>query len=277
MIFKDRIADFRNPDIHKYPELRDYSDKEIYDYFVGCGGLYLAVNMIRKMNLKKGDIVLDLGCGFGSTSIFLAKTFDITVVSVDLWFPAVKLLERAVKEGHSDRIIPLNIDITKNIPFADDYFDAIFCMNSLFMFGSDIVFLRRLLKTLKPGGTFCVGSECFNQEPEYKSIAEVPSVYNFEWEWNVWEGCCSKYHSPEWWKNLINSTNLIDITFCEELEDGVVLWEDSALNYYNYYNTEILSMGAMIPQDKLVDIIIYGKKNVPYTTLYVLSGVRKKV
>lgn len=276
MILEYRMKDFRKPDIRNYPELRDYSDCETYEYFVGCGGLYLATNMVRKMNLKKGDIVLDLGCGFGSTSIFLAKMFDITVISVDLWFPPVKLLERAVKKGLSNRIIPLNIDITKSIPFADDYFDAIFCMNSLFMFGSDINLLRGLLNTLKPGGTFCVGSECFNQEPEYKSIAEVPSVYNFEWGWNIWEGCCSKYHSPGWWKQLIDSTNLIDITFCDELEDGVVLWEDSALNYYNYYNEEILSMGAMIPQDKLVDTIIYGRQNMPYTTLYVLSGVKKK-
>lgn len=277
MILEDRMIDFRKPDRRNYPELRDYSDSEIYEDCVGCGGLYLATNMIRKLNLKKGDIVLDLGCGFGSTSIFLTKMFDITVISVDLWFPPKKLFERAIKEGFTNRIIPITIDITENIPFSDNYFDTIFCMNSLFMFGSDTGFLVKLLNTLKPGGTFCVGSECFNEEPKYKSIGDVPNVYNFDWGWNIWEGCCSKYHSPGWWKQLIGSTNLIDITFCDELEDGVVLWEDSAVNYDIYYSDEILSMGAMIPKDKLVDIIIYGRQNMPYTTLYVLSGVKKTV
>lgn len=50
--------------------------------------------MVRQMNLKKGDIVLDLGCGFGSASIFLAKTYGVTVIAVDLWFSPSALTER---------------------------------------------------------------------------------------------------------------------------------------------------------------------------------------
>lgn len=198
MTLKDTMLSFRSPGINNYPELKSYSMKDIYDNFIGCGGLYLAVNMVRKMNLKKGDIVLDLGCGFGSTSIFLAKIFDITVIAVDFWFPPTKLMERINQEGYSNRIFPLNLDITQTMPFADQYFDAIFSMNSLFLYGDNINFLRKLLNTLKTGGTFCIGSECFNQEPNYQSNDEIPNEFNFDWKWNVWDTCFSKYHSPKW-------------------------------------------------------------------------------
>ncbi len=39
------------------------------------GGLYLAACMTRFMNLKTGDIVLDIGCGRGDSAIFLAERF----------------------------------------------------------------------------------------------------------------------------------------------------------------------------------------------------------
>lgn len=87
----------------------------MYDGFIGCGGLFLANKMVEKMGLKNGDVVLDIGCGLGAASIYLAKQFDTT----------------------------------KTIAFANNYFDAIFSMNALFMFESDENFLSRLLCTLK--------------------------------------------------------------------------------------------------------------------------------
>lgn len=168
------------------------------------------------------------------------------------------------------------MDITRHLPFSDNYFDAIFCMNSLFLYGENIEFLKRLLNTLKAGGTFCIGSECFNQEPNFKSKEDIPLEFNFNWSWDVWDSCYSKYHSPKWWHNLLNETNLLNITHCEELDDGIVLWEDLALNYYNYIDKEILSMGSIISQEKLIQQINYGKSNSLYPTIYILAGTRKK-
>ncbi len=98
-------------------------------------------------------------------------------------------------------------------------------------------------------------------------------VYNFKNNWSVWKECFSKYHCPEWWKSLLYKTNMLDIKYCKELNDGPILLEDAALNYYNYYS-KILKSGAMISQERLIDIILYGKRNLPYTTLYVLVGER---
>lgn len=275
MDLKNEMLNFRNINVEAYPELKDYKTVEIYNQFIGCGGLYLATKMVRQMNLKKGDIVLDLGCGFGSASIYLARNFGVIVVAVDLWFSPTKLSERINTEDYSDKVIPLNMDITQHMPFAENYFDAIYCMNSLFLYGDNIKFLKRLLNTLKTGGIFCIGSECFNQEPNFKSKEDIPVEFNFNWTWDVWDSCYSKYHSPIWWYTLLNETNLLNITYCEELDDGIILWEDLALNYYNYISKEILSIGAEIPQEKLIEQINYGKTNMPYLTLYILSGAKK--
>src|SRR5512144_2588866 len=121
-----RISSLRAPDRARYPELAEYTRDQLYEDFFGGGGLYLAAQMARTLRLKPGDIVLDLGCGKGPTSIFLAKRFDVKVIAVDLWTSATFLSDKFTARGYRDRIVPLNLDITQQLPFADRYFDAIF-------------------------------------------------------------------------------------------------------------------------------------------------------
>ena len=260
----------RSPNMCHYPELSAYQKNQLYDGFIGCGGLFLLSQMIKQMNLKKGDIVLDLGCGLGSASIFLTKHYEVTIFAVDLWNSPDLLIDRMKKHKLFGKIIPLQLDITKAIPFAEHYFDSIFSMNALFMFGGNESFLSNLLNTLKVGGTFCIGSECFNREPDKKTN----EMFNFDWHWNVWDECFSKYHSPEWWKSLFEKTNKLTVNYCQELEDSMVLWEDALANYNEYYGS-LPNKNVMIPEKKMTELIEYGIHNDTHLSLYVLSGIKK--
>ena len=74
-------SDFRSPNLDDYPELKGYTREQIYDETIGGGALYLAARMVRSINLRPGDVVLDLGCGKGATSMFLARHFGVQVVA----------------------------------------------------------------------------------------------------------------------------------------------------------------------------------------------------
>ena len=261
---------FRSPNMHHYPELSTYQKHQLYDGFIGCGGLFLLSQMIKQMNFKKGDVVLDLGCGLGPASIFLAKHFEITIITVDLWHSPESLIDRMQKHKLLGKIIPLQLDITEVIPFAEHYFDVIFSMNALFMFGGSESFLSDLLNTLKSGGTFCLGSECFNQEPDKKAT----EMFNFDWHWDVWDECFAKYHFPQWWKSLFEKTDKLKVNYCQELEDSRILWEDVVVNYNEYYGS-LPNDCAMIPQKKIAELIEYGMHSNTHLSLYVLSGVKK--
>lgn len=255
-----------------YPELKDYSDKQIYENFIGSGGLYLATKMIRKLNIKKDSLILDLGCGMGSSSIFIAERFDVQILSIDLWNSPNFLLEKSRKLNCSHKIIPMQLDITKNITFPDNYFDIIFCMNSLFLFGENLEFLKNLSNILKPSGIICIGSEGFNKEPNFNKI---PDVYNFKWHWNVWDVCYSKSHSPDWWASHLLTSGGFDIKYCEELTDGKNIVEDFVFNYYEYIDKEIIDNGFVIPQKKFIEQVEYGKMTELYQTLYLLIAEKK--
>ena len=86
----------RRVDPVDYPELASYSREEIYGHGdqLSPGGLFLATRMARGLDLRAGDIVLDVGCGFGASSIFLADRYDVDVVALDIGVPAATATPR---------------------------------------------------------------------------------------------------------------------------------------------------------------------------------------
>lgn len=245
---RDIIATLRIPDRSRYPELDGYTRDDLYEDCSGGGGLYLAARMVRTMDLQAGDIVLDLGCGKGSTSIFLARHFGVKVIAVDLWTPAAFLNQKFTTRGYRSQITPLNMDVTHELPFAEDYFDAVFCMNSFNFYGGAIGFLRHLLDHVKPGGQLCIGSEVLTDEFTEEQLKNPPYVYAFRLpppndHVDVFEGDFKKQHTPRWWRDLFENSGLLKVTFCEALDDAAVLFEEMVRHEYDYnidpFNVEI--------------------------------------
>ena len=267
------MKDFRIIDRSNYPELKNKTSSELYGGFIGCGGLFLLSRIAERMKLKRGDIVLDLGCGKGRSSIFLAETYGVTVVAIDFWNDINDLFVKAKEKNLADKIIPIQSDVTNNIMFAADYFDAVFCMNSLFMFGDNKDFLKQLFSLIKPGGNFYLGSECFNIEPSWNEDS-VPEDYSFDWSWKVWDECYSKYHSPGWWKFLIESTGMIDVENCDELDDGRIMFEDFVSNYDSYIDVNLIDRDSVIPRERMASQIISAGVTGLFPTIFMLNGKR---
>ncbi len=263
---------YRSPNRADYPELEGYTRDEIYEDSLGGGALYLAARMVRTMRLAPGAIVLDLGCGKGATSIFLARHLGARVIAVDLWTDATFLNEKFAARGFRDRIVPLQLDVTARLPFAAGYFDAIFCMNSLSFYGGSVEFLEHLLQHLKRGGQFIVGMETLNAEFTVEERRHPPAAFNYNLpppleHVNVWEEDFSKMHSPLWWKKLFEESGLLRVETCYELDDAELLYED-LVKYQIEHNLDPADVDVSIRQ------IEYGRTHRPAKTLFVLSAER---
>ncbi len=168
---------FRRLDRGDYPEVASYSWEEIYSHGenMAPGGLYLAARMTRSMNLKEGDIVLDIGCGRGDSSIFLAKHFGVTVVCFDLWVSSTFISRKVRRQEYRRAVFPLDLDATQDLPFPDDYFDLLFCMQALHSFDANPDLLRRLIgnsEFLLQRRFFVVHDKEMEAQSEGESIAE---------------------------------------------------------------------------------------------------------
>ncbi len=266
-------SSLRHVSLDHYPELQSYTRGEIYGHGdqMSPGGLFLAARMARSLTVRPGDVVLDVGCGLAESSIFLAKHYGVKVVAVDLGIPAQTLSKKFSERGYRDAIIPLNLDVTEPLPFAEEYFDAVFCMTSIHYFGVTTGFLRQLLRYLKKKGRFCVGNTCFDREVP---TDRVPDIYRTTPPGNIfdgWESECSRYHSAAWWQRLFVASEIVKVIECVELEDGPVMWEDKLaydLERSDWNQEKVDGLGWKIDQ------ILYGRDHAPRFTFFVAAVER---
>jgi len=264
------LSTFIAPDPRKYPELQGYSQEAIYHDFFGGGGLYLTVHMLRTLHLQPGQRVLDLGCGKGETSVFMARHSGVEVKALDLSTSADFLMNKFAQRGSGDKISALQMDATLPLPYAENEFDAVFSMNSFSFYGANPGFLPHLLKHLKPGGELCIGSEALSSEFTAEQMADPPFVYAFNLpppneDVNVFEGDFIKQHTPEWWGDLLQASGRLEVETCYELDDAEAIYQE--LVRYEYEH-DLDPFDVQICLDQLE----WGHAHQPHKTLFVLTA-----
>ena len=260
----------REVDKSKYPELQGYTKEKIWRNS-GPGGLYLVSLFAKVLDLQPGAWVLDLGCGQAESSIYLAENYHVKVIAADLWTDPGENAGRIENRGFRGQIIPMQLDASKPLPFAEGYFDAILIINNLNFYGTDIAVIDRIAQHLKKGGLFCAGGECLNQEFTPDQIANPPDVYNFSPL--VWEDDFLTSHSPAWWASHIARSSELQLLSCQELEDGQRYFEEQAL----LTDPGEGYLGLNGPQARELELrqIAYGRENRPYMTVYQLVARRR--
>ena len=78
----------------KYPKTEKYDVNWIEKNWMGPNPLWLLEDLCEHMDLRPGMKVLDMGCGKGITSVFLANEYGVTVFANDLWVSATDNLRR---------------------------------------------------------------------------------------------------------------------------------------------------------------------------------------
>ena len=265
----ERKATLREVDRAKYPDLRNYTKEQIWRD-IGPGGLYLVSLLAAELELQPGSLVLDLGCGAAESSFYLARHHGASVVAADLWTDPSKNARKIERRGFRGQILPLKLDATQPLPFAEDYFDAILVVNNLNFYGTDLAVIDRIARHLKRGGILCSGGECLNQEFTPEQIANPPEVYSFSEV--VWREDFLTSHSPGWWADHIARSAELDLLSCVELEDGPRFFEEQALltEPEGYFGLD-----AQQARDLEIRQIEYGREHRPYMTVYRLVARRK--
>jgi SAM-dependent methyltransferase len=208
------FAAFREVPLSEYPELSGMSRADIHAGLQGQGGLFLASDMAKRLNLRPGMRVLDLACGAGATSLFLAQRYGVEVHAVDEAMPA-GLAERAAACGLRELVKPVVAD-ARQLPFPPNCFDAVFCMNSLFYFGTGDLYPSHLAGLLKRAGELVIGSPCYREELK----GDEPEEFLLEFP------ACLAVHSPDWWRNHIAGDGHLEVVHAALHPHGALFWED---------------------------------------------------
>jgi cyclopropane fatty-acyl-phospholipid synthase-like methyltransferase len=179
----------------------------------GANSLWLTEWLAEALELRSGMRVLDLGCGWAASSIFLRREFGVQVWAADLWFSVADNYQRIRDAGALDGVFPLHAD-ARALPFAPGFFDAIVCIDSFPYFGTDDLYLNYLVPFVKPGGLLGIAGAGLIQE-----IETVPDHLKEWWTRDLWA-----LHSAAWWRRHWERTDLVDVTVADTLPDGWRFW-----------------------------------------------------
>jgi ubiquinone/menaquinone biosynthesis C-methylase UbiE len=182
----------------------------------GANSLWLTEWLAEAMELRPGMRVLDLGCGRGSSSIFLRREFGVEVWATDLWFSASENIQRIRGAGVEDGVFPIHAE-ARSLPFADEFFDAILCIDAYPYFGADEQYLNYIAHFVKPGGQIGIAQAGVVREID----GAVPEHLKAWWaeEFNT-------FHGPEWWQNHWLSSEIVDVKLADSMPDGWQYWRD---------------------------------------------------
>ncbi len=112
--------------------------------------------LCRKLSLKPGETLLDIGCGWGGMIIYAAKHYGITGLGVTLSKEQAEESNRRIeKAGLSNKIHVEHADY-RDLPKQGRVFDKVISVGCLEHIGkaNHDLFFSIAKQSLKPGGTF---------------------------------------------------------------------------------------------------------------------------
>ncbi|MCK9239696.1 methyltransferase domain-containing protein [Desulfocurvus sp.] len=201
------------------PFTDSYDKAFLLETMMGPNAMRVAEELASFLPLREGMRVLDLGCGMGISSILLARKFGVTVFAADLWITPTDNFRRFEALGLGERIVPLSVDATRELPFAEGYFDVLFSVDAYHYFGADEAVLPRLLPLVRPGGHVAVAVPGLLRE---LPGGEVPEELRPFWvpEMN------DQFHSLPWWRALWERAAGLRLGPCREMDCLRRAWDD---------------------------------------------------
>jgi len=131
--------------------------------FVSTGGRETTNEVVGKLVLKPGQSVLDVGCGIGGGSFYLAEKFGVDVLGMDLSVNMVAIaLERACLGEYNSDVGHVTFEVSDctNREFANGSFDAIYSRDVILHIHNKPGLFKNMFDWLKPGGQVLITDYC---------------------------------------------------------------------------------------------------------------------
>lgn len=115
--------------------------------------LQLTEHLAQLANVKPGSDILDIGCGLGASSLYLAKGYNATVTGITISPVQVEMATQAAAREKLDAKFLL---MDAEAMTFQDRFDLLWCVESISHMQNRQAFFASAAKLLKPGGSFAI-------------------------------------------------------------------------------------------------------------------------
>jgi len=132
--------------------------------YVSTGGPSTTKEFVDLLNLKPGQKVLDIGCGIGGGDFYMAKTFGVEVLGLDL---SENMVDIAIERAAAEKMPQVHFEVadaTKR-SFPEESFDVIYSRDTILHIDDKLTLFKRFYSWLKPGGRLLISDYCCGEKP----------------------------------------------------------------------------------------------------------------
>lgn len=163
------------------------------------------------------DLILDLGCGTGLTSLVIAKETGARVYANDLWVKAEENSKRFDNWGIGGQVTPVCED-ANDLHFNEKQFNALVSIDSYHYFaGHKGFFQEKILPFMKDNGVVLIGIPSLKDEYEGRAKELLSAWLGDE---------AYMFKSPKLWKELIGSNDRIEAVKTWEMDCFNKAWDE---------------------------------------------------
>ncbi len=160
------------------------------------GGITATNELIKLCRIKKGSKVLEVGCGIGLTSVYLAKK-GCMVTGVDI----SKAMIRKAKEKAEQKKVKVEFMVAdaQKLPFRKNVFDAVICESVMAFVPDNKKAMKEFARVAKPGGYVGITEVAWVKEPPAEMRKKMQDFAG------------SELRTPGGWKKLFRDAGLKSI------------------------------------------------------------------
>jgi phosphoethanolamine N-methyltransferase len=136
------------------------------DGYLSPGGPAEVERVLANIDLEDKR-VLDLGCGSGGITLFIARRFNPKqIVGFDVELPVIEQARHRATEGGMAGRVEFTQAPPGRLPFADESFDVVFSKDAMVHIADKEAVFADIFRVLKPGGTFAASDWLISHDDE---------------------------------------------------------------------------------------------------------------
>lgn len=120
----------------------------------------LIEELLEWAKVKTAENILDVGCGIGGSTLYLATKFGANATGITLSPVQASRAKARAREMGKENSVRFEVANALNMPFADNSFDLVWSLESGEHMPDKTKFLEECYRVLKPGGTFILATWC---------------------------------------------------------------------------------------------------------------------
>jgi arsenite methyltransferase len=126
------------------------------------GGEQLTRRLAELAGVERGQRLLDVACGNGTTALLLARELHCVAVGVDLGARAIERAAAAARAAGLERRASFVVGDAETLPVADSGFDVVLSECSLCTFPDKRRAVTEMARVVRPGGTIAIADVTAN-------------------------------------------------------------------------------------------------------------------